>query len=293
VLLLGVEADGDSIDSNNLGRHARNRGAGYADLDLRPAKSGWGLSAGVREEGFSGGLGTAFAPHLAGSLRLSDTVKLRTSGGYGFRIPTYTDLYYSDPTTIGSPNLKPESAWSGDGGVDWTPGSRLSISVTGFYSRQQDAIDYVRASAADLWHAVNLSGLHFAGVEASATWKPARSQTVRLAWTNLEGAQSVLHGLQSEYVFNYPVENAHLDWEAALGRGFTVRNGLQVAQRYQQMPYPVWDMAISRVAGAGKWARLRPYLRLANLSNTGYQEIQGVAMPGRSITGGVSIRVME
>jgi hypothetical protein len=32
---------------------------------------------------------------------------------------------------------------------------------------------------------------------------------------------------------------------------------------------------------------MRPYLRLANLSNTGYQEIVGVAMPGRSITGGV------
>jgi iron complex outermembrane receptor protein len=41
VLLFGLEADGDSIRSNNLGLHARNRGAGYVDLDLRPAKSRW------------------------------------------------------------------------------------------------------------------------------------------------------------------------------------------------------------------------------------------------------------
>ena len=293
VMLAGVEADGDSIDSNNLGLHARNRAAGYLDFDLRPSKSRWGLSAGVREEGFSGGLETAFAPHLAGSFRVASALKLRASGGYGFRIPTYTDLYYSDPTTVGNPNLKPESAWSGDGGVDWTPGARLSVSVTGFYSRQHDAIDYVRANSADLWRAVNLSGLHFFGVESSATWIPNKSQTIRLAWTSLYGAQGALHGLESEYVFNYPVQNTHLEWDSALGRGFSVRDVLQVAERYEQTPYPVWDLSIAHDAGTGGWSRFRPYVRLANLSNTGYQEIQGVAMPGRSVSGGVSIRLFD
>src|SRR5208283_1839049 len=57
VLLLGLEADGDSINSYNfsgavtsfaLGVHARNRGAGYIDLDLRPSKKRWNLSAGAR-----------------------------------------------------------------------------------------------------------------------------------------------------------------------------------------------------------------------------------------------------
>jgi outer membrane cobalamin receptor len=291
--LMGAEADGDSIDSNNLGQHARNRAAGYLDLDLRPAKSRWGLSAGVREEGFSGGLQMVFAPHLAGTYRLTNAVKLRASSGYGFRLPTYTDLYYSDPTTLGNPNLKPESAWSGDGGLDWNPSNRIALSVTGFYSRQHDAIDYVRASSADLWQAVNLSGLHFSGVESSLTLLPAKSQSIRISWTSLYGAQGALHGLQSEYVFNYPVENAHLEWNAALPHRFTLRNGLQVAQRYQQTAYPVWDMGLTHESSVGRWGRLRPYLRLANLSNTGYQEIQNVAMPGRSITGGVSIRLGE
>jgi len=290
VLLMGAEADGDSIDSNNLGQHARNRAAGYIDMDLNPAKSRWGLSAGVREEGFSGGLQTAFAPHLAGRYRIAKTVKLRASGGYGFRLPTYTDLYYSDPTTIGNPNLKPESAWSGDGGMDWNVSPRLAVSVTGFYSRQHDAIDYVRATASDPWQAVNLSGLHFSGVESSLTWIPVKSQTIRVAWTSLYGAQSALHGLQSEYVFNYPVENAHLEWISTLRHGFVLRNALQIAQRYQQTAYPVWDMTLTHQSALGKWGELRPYLRAANLSNTGYQEIQGVAMPGRSFTGGVSIR---
>lgn len=286
LLLFGLEADGDSIHSNNLGLHARNRGAGYVDLDLRPAKKRWSLSAGAREEIFSGGAQAAFAPQLSGALRITDQIKLRASSGYGFRIPTYTDLYYSDPTTIGNANLKPESAWSGDGGADWAPSTRLSLSVSGFYSRQHDAIDYVRASAAQKWQAVNLSGLRFTGVESNLTWMPTRAQTVRIAWTGMHGAQGALNGLQSKYVFNYPVQNIHAAWNVALGRAFSISNSVQLAQRYQQTVYPVWNVAVTHDSG-----RVRPFLRLSNLSNTGYQEITGVTMPGRSITGGFALQL--
>jgi iron complex outermembrane receptor protein len=291
LLLFGLESDGDSIRSNNLGQHARNRGAGYADVDLRPAKKRWNLSAGLREELFSGGAQSVLSPHLAGSFRLADSLKVRAGGGYGFRIPTYTDLHYSDPTTNGNPNLKPESAWSGDTGVDWVPSSRLSISATGFYSREHDTIDYVRASPASLWNAANLGGLRFLGVETSMTWMPAKSQSVRIAWTGLAGAQDSLRGLQSEYALNYPVENIHAAWTVLLKHKLALTNAVRIAKPYQQQgsppwnasPYPVWDASLTHDSG-----KLRPYLRLGNLSNTGYQEINGVAMPGRSITGGVS-----
>jgi len=285
LLLFGLEADGDSIRSNNLGLHARNRGAGYIDLDLRPSKRRWNLSGGAREEIFSGGA-QAFAPQLSGSLRITDRWKLRASGGYGFRIPTYTDLYYSDPTTVGNPNLKPESAWSGDGGADCVPSMRLSLSVTGFYSRQHDAIDYMRPNATQKWQAVNLSGLRFSGVESNLTWLPTRSQSVRISWTALHGAQSALQGLQSEYVFNYPVQNIHASWTVALGHSFAVSNSVQLAQRFRQNVYPVWNASLTHDSG-----KIRPYLRLGNLSNTGYQEIVGVAMPDRSITGGVAFQL--
>ncbi len=66
-------------------------------------------------------------------------------------------------------------------------------------------------------------------------------------------------------------------------------NSVAIAKPYQQpgippwnaSAYPVWNAALTHESG-----RLRPYLRLDNLSNTGYQEINGVAMPGRSIIGG-------
>jgi vitamin B12 transporter len=282
-LLVGIEADGDSIRSNNLGIHARNRGAGYADLDLHPRAHRWTASAGIREEVFSGGHST-LSPHLTGSWRLVKAFKIRASGGYGFRLPTYTDLYYSDPTTSGNPNLKPESAWSGEAGVDWAPSPRLALSTTGFYSRQHDAIDYVRTSPASRWQAVNLNGLRFAGVESSAAWQLARSHSVHLAWTSLFGAQNALNGLESEYVFNYPMQNVHATWNWAISHDISISNTVQIAQRYQRTPYPVWNAAVVRGRGM-----VRPYVRSENVSNTGYKELAGIAMPGRSIVGGVSI----
>jgi iron complex outermembrane receptor protein len=297
VLLMGLEADGDSIRSNNLGLHARNRGAGYVDLDLRPARQRWSLSVGAREEIFSGGTQAVFSPELAGSLRVATHLKLRASGGYGFRIPTYTDLYYSDPSTLGNSNLKPESAWSSDAGADWAPSTKMTLSATGFYSQQHDTIDYVQSPTvpnpylpagcpANIWCATNLNGLRFAGIETMFTWIPKKSQTVRIAWTGLHGGQNALRGLESEYVFNYPVQNIHASWSSALGHSFVLTNAVEIAERYQQTVYPVWNATLTHDTG-----KLRPYLRLSNLSNTGYQEITGVNMPPRAILGGVALQL--
>jgi len=265
-------------------------------VDLRPAKKRWSLSVGAREEIFSGGAQAVFSPEVAGSLRLANSLKLRATGGYGFRIPTYTDLYYSDPSTLGNANLKPESAWTGDGGADWTPSAKVTLSATGFYSQQHNTIDYVKSATpnpylpagcpANIWCADNLNGLHFAGVEASFTWTPNKSQKVRIEWTALHGAQTALRGLESEYVFNYPVENIHASWSWAMGHDIVLTNAVQLAERYQQTVYPVWDATLTRDA----W-KVRPYLRLTNASNTGYQEITGVNMPPRTIMGGVAVRI--
>lgn len=281
-LFYGLDFQGDAIHSNNLGQHARNRGAGYADLDLHFKERGT-LSVGGREELLSGGPQSVFSPDLSGSLWLGHQWKLRAAGGYGFRLPTYTDLYYSDPTTVGNPNLKPESAWSGEGGVDWYAGAKITASLTVFYSRQHDAIDYVRANPTQLWHATNLSGLAFTGVESSVQWEATSRQALQFSYTALSGAQSALHGLESEYIFNYPVNNASAEW-IGQAAGFVLRNRVGVAQRYEQDAYPVWDVSLARERG---W--IHPYLQMTNLSNTGYEEIQGVRMQGRSFIGGLEL----
>jgi iron complex outermembrane receptor protein len=279
-LLYGLEETTDQINSTNLGRHGRNRGAGYGEAEWRAPRHG-SLSLGFREEIFSGGR-SVLSPTAAGTLWVPHAVKLHAAVSHGFRLPTYLDLYYSDPATLGNPNLKPESAWSYEGGADWYPSGRVSATLTAFYSRQKDTIDYTRASPADRWQASNLSGLSFTGVEAALDWHASPSQQFKLSWTLLEGAQKALHGLQSEYVFNYPVNNARAQWTWSLHQLFLLQSRLGVVERYQQNPYPVWDESVVRESG-----RIHPYLQITNLSNTGYEEIPGVRMPGRSFVGGV------
>ena len=281
-LASGLEEDTDQIVSTNLGQHGRNRGAGYAAVEwLQPARGS--LSLGAREEVFSGGR-SVFSPMISATRWLSQKTTLHASVGHGFRIPTYLDLYYSDPSTLGNPNLKPESAWNFDAGVNWFPNAKVAATVTAFYSRQHDTIDYTRASDADPWQASNLPGVQFKGVEASVTWQPRLTERLMLSWTNLVGAQSALHGLQSEYIFNYPVNNARFDWTQQISRQVLVNTRLGVVQRFEKSPYAVWDVSLARCVG-----RFRPYLQMTNLTNTGYEEIVNVRMPPRGFVGGFEI----
>ena len=281
-LFIGLEEDTDQIRSTNLGNHGRNRGAGYLDLDLH-AKHRVSISLGLREEVLSGGH-VVTSPMLGSSLWAGSSLKVRGSLGYGFRLPTFLDLYYTDPSTLGDPNLRPESAWNYEGGADWYPTRRSALSLTVFHSRQTDAIDYTRASAAQPWRATNLAAFGFTGVEAAVDVSPRPAQRVRLSWTFLSGAQSALNGLMSMYVFNYPVHNASAEWTSSLRGGVLLRTRIGVVERVGRDPYGVWDVGLARERG-----RFHPFLRMTNLSNTSYQEIVGVPMPGRAFAGGVEI----
>ena len=278
----GLDANADEIKSTNLGDHGRNRGAGYADFELKGKR--WGtVSGGVREEIFSGGIAVT-TPSVATSFWVAKKVKLRASVERGFRLPTYVDLYYSDPSTVGNPNLKPESAWNFDGGADWYRSERLTLTLTAFHSIQTDAIDYVRASASVPWQAENLNGVRFTGVDAGVDWRPKGGQELRVGLTTLEGSQQALQGLQSEYVFNYPVQNAVADWIGQWKNGVLLRQRVRVVNWFGRGVAPVWD-----ASAVYDKARVQPYVQMTNLSNTGYQEIVGVQMQGRSFVGGVQV----
>jgi iron complex outermembrane receptor protein len=279
----GAEAEGDSISSNNLGQHARNREALYGNLDVR-AWRGFSFSVGGREELFSGG-NTFFSPTVAGGFRVKPELKLHASVSRGFRLPTYTDLYYSDPANVGNPLLKPESAWSMEAGADWNATSNVTAGLTFFQRWDRDVIDYVQLAAGQPYQATNIDNLHFTGVEGHATFRLPRQQEVELAYTFLHGDHAPLPtGETSRYVFNYPSHEAVFRWMGSWRNVLVGRTSVGVTQRFTQGAYPVWDLAMARKAGM-----VRPYVRFANLSNTGYEEIPGVAMPSRSVAGGVEM----
>ena len=289
-LSYGLEADGDTIHSNSLGEHARNQGAGYANLSFR-ALGRFSLSIGAREEILSSN-GSVFSPSVAAAYTLTHTVRLRASAGHGFRLPTYVDLYYSDPTTIGNPNLKPESSWSYEAGLDWTPANgRLTLTATAFRLQQKDAIDYSKQSLAtdaltfaEPWQAVNIQNLDITGAETTLRLRLTDTQQLQFSYTAAHAA-SPPPNIISEYAYNYAAQNAIFGWTGqlpgAIGHQINAHTQVNIVQKTTQTAYPLWDISLSRNTG-----RLRPYLRLLNLSNTGYQEIPDVPLQGRTIIAG-------
>ncbi len=287
-LAYGLEESGDSIHSNSLGLHARNQGAGYANLSLRSLRR-FSLSIGAREEVLSS-QGSVFSPSAAAAFTLTHTLRLRASAGHGFRQPTYVDLYYADPATIGNPHLKPESSWSYEGGADWSPASgRLTFTAVGYRLNQTNAIDYSKQqlatatlTAAEPWQAVNVPTLDISGAEASARIRLSSTQQLQLSYTANHSANLPANYI-SEYAFNYAAENALFAYTGSFGQ-LAARAQVNLVQKTTQTAYPLWDVDLARNAGA-----VRPYLRLLNLANTGYSEIPFVPMQGRTVMGGIEL----
>jgi len=282
----GVEGYHDSIVSNNLGDHARGRAAGYASLDVRALRR-FSFSIGAREEIYRS-ISGQFSPSVSAGVWLSQRFKLRGSVSRAFRVPSYTDLYYHDPANLGSPDLRPERAWSYEGGLDWNAGGKLRGEIAVFHRREADGIDYSRRSLTDIWRATNISRLHFTGVEASVTAKAGARQQIDLLYTGLHGVEDSLAGAYSRYAFNYPSQSAVAAWQVSLPWGMGIRSRVGVVQRLERDPYGLWDVYL-----AYKRGRVHPFLQFSNLTNTVYEEIEGVAMPKRGIVGGVEIVVFS
>jgi iron complex outermembrane receptor protein len=209
---------------------------------------------------------------------------LRGGVSRAFRLPSFTDLYYHDPANVGSPNLRPETAWNYEGGLEWNAGGRVHGDVTVFQRREHDGIDYVRYSPNDIWRATNFQRLTFSGVEASAAATVARTQRLEVQYTGLSGGQEARQAVYSKYAFNYPEHTGVISWQAVLRGGLAARTRIGATKRYARDPYMVWDTCLAWSRG-----RIHPYAEFTNLTDVRYQEVLGVAMPGRGVVVGLEM----
>ena len=275
----GAEVIHDGIDSNNLGLHNRTRGSAFVALDVR-ALSRFSFSVGAREEVFGGGQAD-FSPSLTAGYWLTTRLRLHGSVTHAFRLPSYTDLYYHDPGNVGNPNLKPEKAWDYEGGADWDFTRHLRAAVNIFELREQDVIDYVRSDPNAVYVATNFDKLNYTGAEVSLKY-----YGLAVSYTALHGTFNVSQVLESKYTAYYPSHEAVVSWEGSLKHNILLRTRIGGVQRYNMDPYGLWDVYAA-------WSRnhVRPYFQLTNITNTVYQEVAGVAMPKRSVLGGIELRL--
>ncbi len=112
------------------------------------------------------------ATFYAGMSRaLTESWLVRVSGGRGYRVPAFQELYFVP--AFGNPDLAPERAVSADLGLEWWPAEGKRIAVTGYYARFEDLIQVELASTAPLLFAsMNVARAELWGfeIEAERDW---------------------------------------------------------------------------------------------------------------------------
>jgi iron complex outermembrane receptor protein len=278
----GVEGLHESVISTNLGSHARSRAAGYAAIDVRALKR-FSLNVALREELYRKWSG-AFTPSVSAGAWLSSVLKLRASVSRAFRVPGYTELYYHDPANVGSPDLRPERAWSYESGLEWAPSQQLRGEFTVFARRERDGIDFYRPTPTSIYRALNIQNLNFRGVEASVHYIWSRTNTFDLRYTGLHGSQDTVPVGFTKYTFNYPKHSGVFGWTMTPRSNFLLRSRVGVLERPGRDPYVLCELYAAVPRG-----KLHPFLQVTNVSNTSYEEVRGVVMPGRTIVGGIEL----
>ena len=285
-IFYGAEGYGDSIHSTNLGDHTRGRVAAYAAFDARALRR-FSVNIGARQEVYRSVQGQ-FSPSLSAGYWFDSHLKFRGNVSHAFRVPSLTDLYYHDPTSLGSPNLRPERAWDMETGLEWNGPHRLQGDLTLFALHEQDVIDYMRDSPTAIWQATNIGRLRFDGLESSVRAPLSHFQELDVSYTAMHGYHQAMPGIESEYAFWYPVQSGVFSWRAQLPHGILARSRVGILDRYGYKTYGLWDVYLALSRG-----RIHPFIQLTNLTNTSYQEVQMVAMPGRAVVAGVEAAVFS
>lgn len=125
----------------------------------------WILSAGIMGNHISDGEnGLNLFPGFEAGYQMNRIARLFANFNTSLRMPTFTDLYYSGPTNIGNPDLKPELTAALEGGIKFnSPIVRGNFVM--YFRKGKDVIDWVKASEQDKWQPQNLTELNNYGTE--------------------------------------------------------------------------------------------------------------------------------
>lgn len=281
----GLEGGADWVRSSNLGDHDIRRISGFAEWRHAPAANTQ-VDASLRVDRYTE-FGTAWSPSLGIGWWPSDAVRLRASAGRAFRVPTFTERYYSDPANFARPEVHAETAWAGEAGVDVFPSSGWMVTATAFGRADQDVIDWLRPTTAERWRTFNIRDVDTRGAEISVRRTLPDGSFIQAGYTALDVQAAAVTQL-SKYVLDYAPHSLVVAASVSLPLAMQLAPRLEVKHRTRSTgtsDYAVMDLRVSRRFGIYD-------IRLegTNLGDAGYQEVLGVAMPGRSATVSLAIR---
>ena len=277
----GIDLSTVNISSNNLGEHDRTTVNLFVDHTFKLFDEKLVLSPGIAVSYFSDMSFHSF-PGIDLGYNINSNFKLYSNIGKTFRVPTYTDLYYSDRTTIGNENLNPESATSTELGFKYNT-SNFKISGAFFNRKAKNIIDYVKENENDLWNAVNIGSLKTTGFELDFRYNFQNQNYLNLGYTNINDNNYVTNINYSKYSLNslkhHFTSKLNLNYIRNVNHSFVYK----YAERSDKSNYNVLDSKIMYKKGL--------FIYVNNILDEVYSETNLVPMPGTSFLVGISVGI--
>ena len=280
-LNFGIDLSSSSISSNNLGKHNRFTSSLYADYFFKTKDNKLSFSPGFSVSNFSD-MSTHFFPGIDIGFDLSEKINLYANYGKTYRIPTYTDLYYSDRNTIGNPNLNPEHAITNEIGIKYS-NENIDISSSYFLRKSSNIIDYVKQSEQDKWEATNIRNLDTNGFDFNFLFKISPNNSLRLGYTYLFDKSYVSEVNYSRYAINSL--RHQLTTRLALKYSNKITHTLinRFGERSNNVSHIVYDSNLKYQLSNNSYF----FINVNNIFNEEYYEANLVPMPGRNFLIGV------
>ena len=266
---IGFELARVSIQSNNLGEHARTLVHGY--FEHRFESNRWDVTPGFSVSHYTD-QDTFFYPGIDIGFQINGDSRLFFNSGYTYRIPTYTDLYYNDPTTVGNESLLPEKALSTELGFRHRQ-NNWKLSVTLFQRDAKNYIDYVVLVGEERWQATNIDQILSQGGELDVVLSSNPHKfSVGYAYLNddVDGVSSAL----SRYAINSRKHHLSTRWTLRWNSFITSSVSYRYAEQDSGYHYNVVDANMAVAKG-----RVKLSLSAHNILNADYTEQNLVPMP--------------
>ncbi len=281
----GAELGADWIRSSNLGDHTTRRVSAFAEW-RQAVGTTVQLDTSVRVDRYTE-FGSAVSPSIGAGWWPASNVRLRASSGRAFRVPTFTERYYSDPANWARPEVGAESSWGGESGIDVFVSDGWQVDATVFGRLDEDVIDWLRPDTSERWRTYNIRDVDTVGVELAVRRTLAAGAFVQAGYTFLDVNAAAVSQL-SKYVLDYAPHGFVAAGSVPLPKRVQLAPRLEYRHRTRstgESDYALLDVRLSRAFG-----RYDVRVEGTNLANASYQEVAGVSMPGRAFIVALAVR---
>ena len=286
---LGFDLSKVSLESNNLGERKRTMLNMFIEQQVKLNDDKIDFTPGVAITYFSD-VSTKlnyknnffnnlfFYPGMDLGYRLDNNLKLYTNIGFTYRIPTYTDLFYSSPTTLGNENLKLEKALTKEIGLKYLKDD-FNFNFSLYQRDASDIIDYVRNNESDPWQANNIREINTNGFELNMGYKfylgSFRMQTINIGYSNIDDELLETDFAFSRYALNSLKNQITGTYTFEINEKIYSTVAYKNAERSNEEKYTVIDFRTSY-----KLDKFTLSVILNNILDTEYSETNLVPMPG-------------